>query len=61
MSPAPNRALYGASGCGVWERHLLVCLGVPKSVGTRPLPVEGDRPVWRAGRRVDVSLESSCL
>lgn len=44
-SPAPNLPSLGGKGCGVWERHSSDAVPLSKSVGTRPFPEEGDRPV----------------
>lgn len=60
-SPAPNFPSLGGETCGVWERHFSGYAEFRKSVGTRPFPVEGDRPVSELGWSVGVSLESTCL
>ena len=60
-SPAPNFPPLGGETCGVWERHFSGHVELRKSVGTRPFPVEGDRPVSELGWSVGVSLESTCL
>lgn len=44
-SPAPNCPPLGGVECGVWEHLLSHEPGSSKSVGTRPPPEEGDRPV----------------
>ena len=61
ISPAPNFPLLGGETCGVWEHHFSGHAELRKSVGTRPFPVEGDRPVSELGWSVGVSLESTCL
>ena len=61
VSPAPNLPSSGGKECGVWEHHFSDVSRLSKSVGTRPFPEEGDRPVRKLSAAVGVSLESSCL
>ncbi len=61
ISPAPNLSSMDVEECGVWEHRFSGDFKFAKSVGTRPFPVEGDRPVCEFVSSVGVSLESSCL
>lgn len=48
-SPAPNLPSLRRQDMWCEGDPFSVALAPPKSVGTRPFPVEGDRPVWRSG------------